>query len=309
MVSQPLLNVLFITYNHVLYVAEALDSVLSQKTNFDFKVVIGDDCSTDGTREVVLQYAEKYPDKIILSNPIKNIGPSRNYIQLFEKCSNSKYMAYLEGDDYWTDTNKLQKQVDFMEVNPDYTICFHNVDLLSLDELGNKHFSTYNKVFKNDYSFDDLTLSNPIATGSCVFRNNVFNSNVFKNTEPYDDFFHLLYLEKGRARFINEKMAVYRLHSGGTWSSKSISEKYISHINIRKMILTYFYAFPAYKNNHLFYIPISDLYKNLAMCYYENKQKIPFLKAYITYLFFAKKGKQLTSYRDFLKLSYTILIR
>lgn len=297
-----LVNVLFITYNHSKFVAQALDSVLGQKTNFDFKIIIGDDCSNDGTREIVNEYAKNNPDKIVLSNPQKNLGPSKNYIQLFDKCASSKYMAYLEGDDYWTDNLKLQKQVDFMENNPDYTICFHNVDLLSVNEKGENVFEPYNKFTKDYFTFNDLIYGNPVATGSCLFRNSVFTSEVFKSIEPYDDVFHLLYLENGKAKFLDEKMGVYRMHSGSTWSSKSLIKKYNSNIKIRKMILDFFHAQPKHKSNTLFYLPLAELYKNFSMIYFEQKNLIGFLKTHLSYLYFAKKGQQLTSYRDFFKL-------
>lgn len=304
----PLVNVLFITYNHSKFVAQALDSVLEQKTNFDFKIIIGDDCSTDGTRKITEEYAQKFPDKIILRNPEKNLGPSKNYIQLFDKCASTKYMAYLEGDDYWTDSLKLQKQVDFMENNADYNICFHNVDLLSINENGENVFEPYNKFTKDSYTFNDLISGNPIATGSCLFRNSVFISEVFKSIEPYDDVFHLLYLENGKAKFLNEKMGVYRMHSGSTWSSKSLIQKYESNIKIRKMILSFFHAQPKHKSNTLFYLPLAELYKNFSMLYFEQKKIMDFLKTHVSYLYYAKKGQQLTSYIDFLKLIRKLIV-
>src|SRR5436190_12415361 len=157
---RTMVNVLFITYNHAPFIRKALDSALNQKTDFEFRIIIGDDCSIDGTREIVEEYARKFKERIILSNPSVNLGPSRNYIQLFEKCSSSKYMAYLEGDDYWTDTLKLQKQVDIMEANKQYNICFHNVDLLAIDNEGKEALIPYNKDCPNELSFEDLIVEN-----------------------------------------------------------------------------------------------------------------------------------------------------
>lgn len=129
---EPLVTVLFITYNHVRYVKQAIESILMQQTDFNYQIIVGDDASTDGTREILLKIAEENPDKIILSNPSHNLGAAGNFIQLFDACSGSgsKYIAYLEGDDYWTDSLKLQKQVDFLEKNKDFVLCFSKAKIL-----------------------------------------------------------------------------------------------------------------------------------------------------------------------------------
>ena len=124
-----LVSISIITYNQKDFIRQTLDGILMQKTNFAFEVLIHDDCSTDGTTEIIKEYEEKYPEII---RPIyeeenqfsKGKGIVRNFI--FPRVQ-GKYIAFCEGDDYWTDENKLQKQVDFLEANPDYTVCFHRV--------------------------------------------------------------------------------------------------------------------------------------------------------------------------------------
>ena len=111
-------SVFMITYNHEKYIAEALDSILMQKTDFDFDIVIGEDCSTDATRRIVLEYSRKYPDKIKLLLHNVNVGFISNMMYVLEACT-GKYVAMCEGDDYWTDPFKLQKQVDFLEASLD----------------------------------------------------------------------------------------------------------------------------------------------------------------------------------------------
>ena len=129
---KPLLSVCLITYNHVKYIEQAIEGVMLQQVNFPWELIIADDCSTDGTREIVLRYQKKYPEIIKLILQEKNTGPTQNFMDLITYPS-SKYIAYFEGDDYWTDPLKLQKQVDFLEANEDYSICFHEAMVLYED--------------------------------------------------------------------------------------------------------------------------------------------------------------------------------
>ena len=122
----PLLSIACVTYNHELYIRQCLDSFLMQKTNFLFEIVIGEDCSTDNTGSIVTEYARKYPEIIKARCNKKNIGVQENSLLVFRDCT-GKYIALCDGDDYWTDPYKLQKQVDFLEANKDFVICFHQI--------------------------------------------------------------------------------------------------------------------------------------------------------------------------------------
>ena len=105
-----------ITYNHERFIAQAIESVLEQKTTFDFEIVIGEDCSTDGTGKIVMSYAQKYPDKVRAIVREKNIGATHNFINTLNQCR-GQYVALLEGDDYWIDPMKLELQIRVMEGN------------------------------------------------------------------------------------------------------------------------------------------------------------------------------------------------
>ena len=113
------LSVGILTYNQARYVRQCVDSVLTQEVNFDYEIIVGDDASTDGTQEILQEYAARYPQKFVLLLGEKNAGISVNYQKVLEACK-GKYIALCEGDDYWTDAHKLQKQVDFLETHPDY---------------------------------------------------------------------------------------------------------------------------------------------------------------------------------------------
>ena len=121
--TEPLVSVKMITYNHAPYIAQAIEGVLQQKTNFPFELVIGEDCSTDGTREIVFEYQEKYPDIIRVITSDKNVGMKKNGYRTTKACR-GKYVAFCEGDDYWHHPDKLQKQVDYLESHPECGMVF-----------------------------------------------------------------------------------------------------------------------------------------------------------------------------------------
>lgn len=124
---EPLVSVHMITYNHRPYIERSINGVLEQKTDFPIELVIGEDCSTDGTREVVQQYAERHPDVIRTVMRDANVGVKANSRSVYA-ATRGKYIAYCEGDDYWHDPDKLQIQVDFLEANPDYVMVYTNLD-------------------------------------------------------------------------------------------------------------------------------------------------------------------------------------
>ena len=119
-----MLTVVTITYNHEQYIHQCIEGILAQKTSFPVEYIIADDCSTDGTRAICEEYARNYPDIIRLVSSSANVGAVENEQRAF-LAAKGKYIATCEGDDYWTDPLKLQKQVDFLESHPEYSVCFH----------------------------------------------------------------------------------------------------------------------------------------------------------------------------------------
>ena len=128
-INSPLVSIVCITYNHKDYINQTIESFLMQKTNFTYEIVIGEDCSTDGTRQIVFEYEKKYDDIIRVITSDSNVGMRENGTRSRLACK-GKYIAVCDGDDYWTSANKLQRQVDFMEANPDYSLCFHDAIML-----------------------------------------------------------------------------------------------------------------------------------------------------------------------------------
>jgi glycosyltransferase involved in cell wall biosynthesis len=162
---QPKVSVSLLAYNHGSFIAQALDSILSQQVNFDYEIVIGEDCSQDNTREIVLSYQKNNPDKIrifLSKKPLNDRKSGRlNLVRNLKACR-GEYVALLDGDDYWSSPFKLQKQVDFLDSHPKYAICFH--DAIRMYENGSQQSWLYPGGKKEVYSLADLAAGNFIPT-------------------------------------------------------------------------------------------------------------------------------------------------
>lgn len=254
--------VFMVTYNHAHYVEQAIESVMMQKTNFPFKLFIGEDCSTDETRSICLKYKEKYSDKIELLLTEKNIGGRLNALNVYSACfAYGDYTAICEGDDYWSDPLKLQKQVDFLEANPDFVICFHNVVVLYEDRVVQSHL-LHDDQQKEVSVFEDLAKENFIPTLSCVFRNHLFKS--FPNwiqSALGDWILHLLNAEHGKIKYFTEAMGVYRVHSQGIWGEKPIAERLVKLAKMIQKCRSHFYP----RGNREFTQALNKTFKNLCL--------------------------------------------
>jgi len=235
--TNPLLSVLIITYNHEKFIGKALDSALGQKTNFDYEIVIGEDCSTDKTRQILLEYKKKYPRKVKLVLQEKNVGPNENFIDTYMACT-GKYIAMLEGDDYWTNANKLQTQVDFLESNTGFVIHCHDVERVFDDDCIDAPIIAREKVLKEISDIRDLVNGNFIFTASCVFIKNVKEFPVwFAGSMLTDWLLWLLTTEHGgKILYSKEKMAAYRIHAGGIYSTNN-SMSYAKQLEINEGII------------------------------------------------------------------------
>lgn len=224
--EKPRLSVNCITYNHEKFIRQTLDGFVMQKTNFPFVVYIADDASTDHTPEIIKEYAEKYPDIIKPILRPQNLGGPRNYIETL-KLADCEYFANCEGDDYWTDPNKLQKQVDFLDAHPDYSICFHLVREKWEDDSGRQDSllpPPEARMNKTTMEISDLINYNFIMGANTVVYRWRFNRTDTRiedyfpeNIEPGDYYLHLLHAQVGKIGFIDEEMSVYRRHPGGIW--------------------------------------------------------------------------------------------
>ena len=218
-------SVAMITYNHEQFIAEAIEGVLMQKTDFAVELVLGDDCSTDDTTSIIQDYAEKYPGKIKALLRSQNLGPAHspgknNLIAVLKACC-GQYIALCEGDDFWTDPLKLHKQVVYLDARPECAMCFHNVMAVYLDRQRASH-SVCPPDQKEISSLDDLLIMNFIPTCSAVYRRGLFGKipGWFHELPIGDWPLHVLNAQYGDIGYLNEVMAVFRVHAGGIWSSR-----------------------------------------------------------------------------------------
>ena len=241
-------SIAVITYNHEKFIREALDSILSQVINFKIDINIGDDFSTDNTRAILEEYKCRYPDIINLILHTTNIGMMNNFASTLQACK-GKYIALLEGDDYWCDVNKLQTQVDFMDKNEGYAISFHKVKKI-FDDTDNEEIILNNELIKDTYEIDDLLPGNFIFTNSVLYRNNLFATfpKGFLDLPMGDWPLHILNAKYGKIHFSNKVMSVYRIHGSSEWSSKT--KMYRKNANLK----TYYFI----KEN------IPDKYKDVV---------------------------------------------
>ena len=165
-------SVLVMTYNHAQFITQALDSVLMQKVNSEYEVLISEDCSTDGTREIVLDYQKKHPNKIQLLLSEQNLHSNAVVVRGI-RAARGEYIALLDGDDYWVSPDKLQKQIDFLDAHPECSMCFHNATVIHED--GSREPWNWTSPHQKEIStLEDIWQGNFIATCSTMFRRGLF---------------------------------------------------------------------------------------------------------------------------------------
>jgi glycosyltransferase involved in cell wall biosynthesis len=231
-------SIFILTYNQEQFIAQTIESVLMQKTNFTYQLVIGEDCSTDVTRIICEKYVIQYPQKIKLLPPLeKNIGLIANYIRTIAACE-GKYIAICDGDDYWIDELKLQKQVDYLESHPDFSIVFTKMRRL----FSNGEFKEM--IIENQKScttFEDLIFNNFIPSVTVLFKNNQKNEKIpsWLILFPYGDWPTYLWTikDEGKIHFLDEVTAVYRIDIGVSSRIRKVNSDVMRvNLNILKCI-------------------------------------------------------------------------
>ncbi len=212
-------SVLITTYNHEKIIAQAIESVLAQATGFEYEIVIGEDCSTDRTRSICRTYQDRYPHRIRLLCREENLGLMENFPRTFLAC-HGQYVACLDGDDYWTSPDKLQRQADYLDAHPDCSLCFHNAMMVWEDGSqgpvvhappGRRSTYYVQELFKHDF----------ISTASvAMVRNHLVREFPdWYDTLPVPDWpFFILHGLHGKMGYLDETWSVYRQHSGGMYS-------------------------------------------------------------------------------------------
>lgn len=237
-----MVSVLMITYNHENYIRQAIEGILMQQSTFDFELVIANDNSPDNSHSIITDIINNHP----LGGIIKyidrsiNVGMQKNFLDAYSNCV-GKYIALCEGDDYWTDPLKLQKQVDFLETNLDYVVCFHDCSVV--DENSKIKIKSYLTNFKLDYNENDLKKGGWLPTLTRCFRNVLDKyPDEFKNVNCGDLFLTSYLGFYGKAKFMDFNGANYREHSGGVWSGTNEKNRN------RKMIQDFYTLYSFYEN-------------------------------------------------------------
>ncbi len=252
MSQEPLLTIRCLVYNHEPYLRQCLDGFVMQKTNFPFEAIVHDDASTDGSAAIIREYAEKYPDiiKPIFETENQHSKHDGSITRIIGAAihPNTKYIAICEGDDYWTDSNKLQIQVDFLENHPDFVMTSHDYVFYYEDTHEFAELSRWGSPVDSDFAVDDFleySLENyhknwwtqPL---SCVYRRGNYRDEMLgKGYAAIKDYnFYYYVLKHGKGALFKRVMGVYRQQSSGVWSSLSRLERIRKGTN---------YAFELYR--------------------------------------------------------------
>jgi glycosyltransferase involved in cell wall biosynthesis len=221
--TQPRVSVLILTYNQERFISQAIESALVQKTDFEYEIVIGEDCSTDSTRQIVRDYANCYPNKVRPLLHERNLGASENFDRTLAECR-GEFVAMLEGDDYWISTAKLQTQVDFMDRYADCAMCFHSVHVKGEGGATSPLPEIFPPLTHPQWSTgEDLLSQNFIDTAAVLFRRKLMPQRPrwVSEVEPGDWVMWILLGQYGKIGYLPQILAVYRVHFGGMWSTKS----------------------------------------------------------------------------------------
>tara|TARA_Y100000588_G_C14094724_1_gene856074 strand:+ start:100 stop:999 length:900 start_codon:yes stop_codon:yes gene_type:complete len=241
--EKPLVSICCITYKQVEYIEQTLNSLLAQKTTFPFEVIVSDDCSHDGSEQVLAHYAENYPAIVKVISSTHNLGGNSNLWKTLN-AAKGKYIACCEGDDYWCDVNKLQRQVDFLDANPDYSVhiydCYEEVNA-KVSEASSK--LTRLGIRTGDYTSADLKQEFCMILVTACFKNigEFEYPRYFDKSISGDTLLNLMLSDYGKAHVdSSRKVAVYRIFDGGVWSKLSQENKFYESMHTCLVHARYF---------------------------------------------------------------------
>lgn len=301
--SLPLVTVLIVTYNHANTFKQAIESVLAQRTDFDYKIWVLDDCSTDGTSDLVREYAKNYPDRIVPFIREHNLGGIQNVFSVLGQID-TKYYATLESDDYWCDENKLQTQVDILENNPDCSICTHNTyKRYPNDENNPNQNSLYikSKVKSGKYQFPKKICSKQFIEphySSRMYRTDCMHLEKLKNPVIicYDFAVLFWFLSFGKMYYCDKVMSVYNFSYSGVYSGASSDYRNYMSANIISQINEEF----DYKYNSMLIdffkkkIPVSPV-KTIYIKYFAKKENLKTIYAEIAEKYIKRNNLKINS--------------
>lgn len=276
-----LVSICCITYNHEKYIAQAIQSFLTQETSFDFEIVVGEDHSTDNTAAIVSEFARKYPEKIRMLDNSQNLGLAHNFFRTLQACR-GELIAYCEGDDYWIDNMKLQKQVDIFRLYPNVVYCYTNACILQDGEISHNAIIDVNKT-KEEFDMNKYMSSYhamPMLTS--MFRSKYIQSDIpdfMYKVIQLDYTLRFFVGQHGTFYYLPEVTGVYRKHEGGITNNTIPFLE--STIYINKQLNKYF----NYKHSFFFGNYPYKTYERLAYAYSEKRKAFNTLKYLIKGMF------------------------
>lgn len=225
--TEIIVSICCVTYNHENFIIDCIEGFVKQKTNFNYEILIHEDASTDNTTAIVREYEKKYPELIKVIYQTENQFLKQNVLHnLLIPMAKGKYIALCEGDDYWTDSAKLQKQIDFLEANEEYSYCGH--------KSKSKSNSDINKISINlqEFGFKELIRKNLLNTSTLMFRKDsiIVSPTIMKNIDAGDWFLQLFAIKNSKAYVLPDYMGVYRLHEKGIWSNLNKREQCLNGV-------------------------------------------------------------------------------
>jgi glycosyltransferase involved in cell wall biosynthesis len=281
--ADPLISVALITYNQEQYIAQAIESILMQEGPFNYELVIGEDCSTDNTRAIVMDYQRRYPGVIRVISSDENMGMMPNLTRTIKACK-GKYIAFCEGDDYWLSPYKLEKQLNFMMENPSLSLSFHavraksesnNIDKIRMNYNGERIFSKKDVILKGGSLFN---------MSSVMIRHGIIDDWIewYAGCPITDVPLALIAIDKGVIGYLDQVLSVYRLSARNSWTRK------MSEVNIDTM---FSYLMSTIK--------MRDEYDYLTNHKYAKwlKQRNSFNVRYFLFYYAKKQHQQLTFFR------------
>jgi len=266
--ENPKVSICLITYNHSPYLETCLKNIVEQKVDFEFEVILGEDHSTDDTARIVKKYANAYPKLIKAFIRPENAGPKTNFLHCFLQCK-GEYIVFIEGDDYWTNLFKLQKQVDFLDQNPSASACFHNAEILFEDGSNkpNQIINTPNQAkwtYTKDFFKEKETWF--MATASVMMRRKFVNPlpNWFVDCKSGDIPMYVILSENGPIGYLAETMSIYRKNLGG----QSFTDRNTSKAFLKNRIFMYsmLNQYTKYQYIHLINSILAEYHELLIHC-------------------------------------------
>lgn len=283
-----MVSVCIIAYNIEPFIGEAIESVLMQKTNFPVQLVIGEDMSPDSTRQICIEYKNKYPDKIKLILNDKNLGLTANSINTQNHCD-GKYIAMCDGDDYWTDPNKLQIQVDFLETHPDYAGIAHQATVIYDDNSHEPH--NFRGRIESDLYLKDMVELRKFHTSTLVYRKYIWEkyNGIPANIHANERAMYYIIATEGKIRYLDSPMGVYRL--SGLGISARITPQILKHdFKMIPWIMSINKDFPKYRYKSYLYYSLFT-YPNRVSRWELIKYYIPF--AFYSFSYFPHNIKRI----------------